>query len=190
MAHEPRDFQQDLAESLVAESHPTVRAALKACYPDLLKVHRAHQDNDLLGVDFVLERKCAHLTRCDVKIRKLDYGARRGAPLDVVVEISVGGRPGWAMKETMADSIMFVYMDSGRSIAFDAKGLRMATIANHRAWLQQYPRVGPSTNFGFGRSAVPSVAVAVPADVLQAAINDLQALCEPHGFESKPWWEY
>lgn len=179
MSRPPRDFHQDLANSLDDETHPAVLAALPACFPGLLRVHRAHPENDLLGVDLWLEFAGAYTRRLDIKARKTDFGLLCGGPIDCVLEISVGDRPGWAVKESKTDFYLFVCLDSGRAVAFAAADVRQALKVHRADWMKRFKNVRPATDFGNGRSAVSSLAIAVPADVLQAAIQQLGMLPEP-----------
>jgi hypothetical protein len=179
MSNTPRNFHQDLAASLAAEEHPAVLAAFATCFPDALKIHRAHPENDQLGVDAWVEYPGARMVRVDLKIRKTDFGLRTGGHVDCVLEISVGDRPGWAMKSSKTDVYMFVFLDSGRAVAFGAADVRQALKVHRADWMKRFKVVRPPTDFGNGRSAVSSLAIAVPADVLQAAIQQLGMLPEP-----------
>lgn len=167
-------FHKDLATSIEAESHPTVLQAISRCFPHALAVHRAHPQNDILGVDFWIEQRLGQMKACDVKIRTVDYGYRYGKPQDAVLETNYGDGYGWALKSNRTDVYLFVCTDTGRAAAFDAIKLRMALECNLHAWQTQYKMLTTYTASGKGQP-IPSRAIAVPVDVLQAAIDRLGA---------------
>lgn len=174
-------FGADYDASRRAEKHPAVIAALRDCFPAALQIHRAHQQNDQLGVDVWLEYPGARMCRVDLKIRKDDYGARRGAPMDVLLEISFGDQPGWAMKETKADAYLFVCTDTGRAAAFSAKCVRLAVERNLTDWSARFKTIETATSAFDGGAPIISKALIVPADVLTAACEQVRAALSDAG---------
>ena len=168
------DFHADLKAATAAEGHPAVLAAIRARFPNSLAVYRAHKENDLLGVDIWIEQKLGVITACDLKIRSIDYGAIRGRALDAVLEISYGNNDGWALKSGRTDAYLFVCLDTGRSAAFKADDLRAALTANLSIWRTQYKPIFTKTSSG--RGYIESEAIAVPVDVLAAAIKEGRSL--------------
>lgn len=167
------DFHRDLAASIDAESHPAVLAAIKRLFPHSLAVHRAHPENDMLGVDSWIEQKFGVMTAVDFKIRSVDYGARRGKPMDAALEISYGSSYGWATKigATPTDEYLFVCTDTGRAATFNAADLRTVTMQHLDEWKSKYKVLTTRTAAQYGGKAIESVAIAVPVDVLASAIR-------------------
>lgn len=163
------NFHADLRAATEAEGHPKVLAAIRECFPNALAVYRAHKENDILGVDIWIEQKLGVMAACDLKIRSVDYGAMRGKALDVVLEISFGGEPGWALKANRTDVYLFVCLDTGRAAAFKAIDLREVLAGNLHTWQTQYKPIVTKTASRSGY--VTSEALAVPVDVLATAIH-------------------
>jgi hypothetical protein len=168
------DFYNDFAASRQAENHPTVVAALRDAFPAALQVHRAHQQNDQLGVDVFLEYSGARMYRVDLKIRRIDYAARRGAQMDIVLELTFGDAPGWAMRTTKAEGYLFVCMDTGRSAAFAAEAVRLALEHNLPDWSSRFKVIETETKAFNGGPPIISKAIIVPSDVLTAACEEVR----------------
>jgi hypothetical protein len=168
------DFKRDLAAAMDAESNPLVQAAIRQWFPRCLAVHRAHKENDCLGVDVWVEQPLARMTAVDLKIRSIDYGARQSRPMDAALEISYGKAPGWAMKSTATDVYLFVCIDTGRSAAFHADRLRDALAFNLDEWRGRFKTLTTMTASYSGK-AVESKAICIPVDVLTAACQALGA---------------
>ncbi len=162
------DFRRDLAASMDAESNPLVLAAIRQWFPDCLKVHRAHKENDCLGIDVWVERPMAKMVGVDLKIRNVDFAWKQSQPMDVVLELSYGNRPGWAMKSTATQTYLFVCIDTGRSAAFDAGPMREALENNLDNWRRKYKMLTTRTG-SYAGGTVDSVAICIPCDVLEAA---------------------
>jgi hypothetical protein len=127
------DFHKDLAESHKATSSPLVWEAITRHFPDALNAHPCHLENDKRGADVIIELNGKKPVMVDLKTRKKDYAKRR-SDIDVVIELTYGNKAGWAAKDTLADYILFVCMDSGRSACFPAPELRQATARHSEAW--------------------------------------------------------
>lgn len=168
-------FGDDFAASRRAEKNPVVIAALRDCFPAALQVHRAHQQNDQVGVDVWLEYPGARMFSVDLKLRKTDYAARRGAPLDIVLEISFGDEPGWATKPTKAQGYLFVCLDTGRAAAFAAEAVRLALEQNLADWSSRFKTIETATSAFDGGAPIISKALIVPVDVLTAACEQVKA---------------
>lgn len=168
------NFKQDLFAAMDAENNPLVQAAIREWFPQCLAVHRAHKENDCLGVDLWVEQPMARMTAVDLKIRAVDYGAMRSRPMDAVLELSYGNAPGWAMKSTATDVYLFVCTDTGRSAAFKAARLRDALAFNFDEWRRRFKTLTTMTA-SYSGSAVESKAICVPVDVLAEACEALAA---------------
>lgn len=162
------DFRRDLAASMDAERNPLVLAAIRQWFPRHLAVHRAHKENDYLGVDVWIEQPMARMTAVDLKIRSVDYAAKKSQPMDVALEISYGSGPGWALKATATETYLFVCTDTGRSAAFDADRLREALEINLDSWRGRYRTLTTKTA-SYSGEPVESTAICIPANVLAAA---------------------
>ena len=163
------DFNSDFTASRQAEKNPVVIAALRDAFPGALAVHRAHQQNDQIGIDVWLEYPGARMAGVDLKIRRIDYAARRGAPMDVVLEISFGDQPGWATKPTKTDGYLFVCLDTGRAAAFNADVVRLALAYNLADWTGRFKVIETATTAVDGGDPIISMALIIPSDVLTAA---------------------
>jgi hypothetical protein len=162
------DFRRDLAASMDAERNPLVLAAIRQWFPRHLAVHRAHKENDYLGVDVWVEQPMARMTAVDLKIRSIDYAWKKSQPMDVALEINYGNGPGWAVKSTATDVYLFVCTDTGRSAAFDAGPMREALEINLDLWRGKYKMLTTWTG-SYAGEPVQSTALCVPSDVLEAA---------------------
>jgi hypothetical protein len=170
------DFSHDFTASRQAEGNPVVRAALRDAFPAALQVHRAHQQNDQLGIDVWLEYPGARMFGVDLKIRRTDYAARRGAPMDVVLELTFGDAPGWAMRPTKAEGYLFVALDTGRAAAFAADAVRRTLAHNLPDWSGRFQIIETSTEAFNGGAPITSRAIIVPSDVLTAACEQVKEL--------------
>jgi hypothetical protein len=168
-------FGADFDASRRAEKNPVVIAALRDCFPAALQVHRAHQQNDQLGIDVWIEYPGARMYSVDLKLRKTDYAARRGAPLDIVLEISFGDGPGWATKPTKAQGYLFVCLDTGRAAAFAAEAVCLALEQNLADWSSRFKIIETATEAFDGGAPIISKAIIVPVDVLTEACEKVRA---------------
>lgn len=168
------NFGDDFAASRNAENHPSVAAALRDCFPAALQVHRAHKQNDQLGIDVFLEYPGGRMYPIDYKIRRVDYAARRGAPMDILLEISFGDKPGWALKPTKAQGFLFVCLDTGRAAAFAAEAVRLALERNLPDWSSSFKTIDTATSAFDGGEPIISKALIVPADALTAACEQVR----------------
>lgn len=169
-------FGDDFDASRRAENHPTVIAAVRDAFPGALQVHRAHKQNDQLGIDVWLEYPGARMYGVDLKIRRIDYAARRGAPMDIVLELTFGDAPGWAMRPTKADGYLFVALDTGRAAAFAADALGLALLHNLPDWSGRFQIIETATEAFNGGAPITSRAIIVPSDVLTAACEQVKEL--------------
>ncbi len=124
-----RNFHDDLA---LSDRPDVVQSIIAACFrhwPELRSVWRAHPDNDILGIDYFLEFPNGQTERLDAKIRRRDFsltGDDRNACIELLANTTTG-KIGWSLDSTkLADWILFVYLDSGRSYAYNARQLRAA----------------------------------------------------------------
>lgn len=131
-----RDFNTDKAMSDQPAVVEAIKAACQVQWPDLLGIERAHQLNDLIGVDYWLEFQGGVKRTLDVKVRKDDYslpshGTRqdsRTACLELVSNTTTN-KAGWSLDPAkITDYVLFYYKESGAAIFYDARQLRAAVI--------------------------------------------------------------
>lgn len=126
-----RSFTDDLAMSERPEVVSAIKLACHRYWPELLGIHKAHLENDKLGVDFWLEFPNGRMEGLDAKIRRPDFslhGDDRIACLELLANTTTR-KTGWTIDPAKrSDWIMFHYIESGRSIFYNARELRAAVI--------------------------------------------------------------
>lgn len=127
-----RNFGVDLAMSDRPEIVAAITAACHSHFPELLSVHRAHKENDKLGVDYWLEFPNGKIETLDAKVRQDDYETRgddRTACLELIANTRTK-KPGWAVDQTKrTDWIMFFCAETRRSVFYNFRELRAAVVA-------------------------------------------------------------
>ena len=91
------DFIRDYKFSTTTAADALVR---KACYrlvPGCCGVTRATHSEDRRGIDYWVST-ARRRVGLDLKLRRDDYGARRGSSIDCVVELESHGTGGWLLK--------------------------------------------------------------------------------------------
>lgn len=166
------DFNKDLNTSRANTRHSVVARALREAFPRLLATHEAHPRNDRAGVDVWLELPGIQPQGCDLKIRSRDYGKQAGEAVHCVLELTDHDGPGWAVRNSLANWLLFVCLNSGRWARFAHADVVLACLRWRNDFLR-HPRCTPMETITKGRDGKPraSMAVAVPADVLQRAID-------------------
>jgi hypothetical protein len=168
------DFDQDFAFSVTGDAHALVRRACHRLIAGCRGVARATAADDRRGVDYwvITERGRIGL---DLKLRRQDYGALRGLPMDCVVELESHGTTGWLLKAGGAELILFATADTHRVALFPAVKLRTAVMLNLARWIRSGAAKEISTESTRGGSGWSSRAVVIPADLLEIAIDHLDA---------------
>jgi len=126
-----RNFHTDLAMSDHSDIERAIKAKSHTYFPEVLNVTKAHKENDKLGADYFLEFPNCKMETLDIKVRKEDYSLRgddRTACIELVANTTTN-KKGWVLDTTkQTDWIMFYYIETGRSVMYNARLLRAAVI--------------------------------------------------------------
>ncbi len=128
-------FNDDFRFSDTPAAYDLVIRACKAELPDCIGVKRASHAEDKAGVDFWAHMPDGSRIGIDLKLRRKDYGAQNGKPLDCVVELDCAGSHGWLNKAGGAELILFAASDTGRYFMVAANELRAAVITGLPRWI-------------------------------------------------------
>ena len=128
-------FNDDFRFSDTPAAYDLVIRACKAELPDCIGVKRASHAEDKAGVDFWAHMPDGSRIGVDLKLRRKDYGAQYGKPLDCVVELDCAGLHGWLNKAGGAELILFAASDTGRYFLVAANDLRVAVITGLPRWI-------------------------------------------------------
>lgn len=174
------DFDQDFAFSVTLDAHALVRRACHRLIPNCRGVARATAADDRRGVDYWISTDHGRIG-LDLKLRRQDYGARSGRPLDCVVELESHGTSGWLLKSGGADLILFATADTHRVALFQATQLRTAVVLNLSRWIACGMAREITTQSKRGNSGWSSRAVVIPSDLLEHAIESLSDVAANDG---------
>ena len=130
-----QSFTDDFRFSDTPAAYELVSMACKTDLPDCIGLKRASYAEDRAGVDFWAHMADGTRVGIDLKLRRKDYGARFGKPLDCVVELDCAGSHGWLNKSGGAALILFAASDTGRYFMVAADQLRMAVITGLSRWI-------------------------------------------------------
>lgn len=166
------DFDRDFCFSTTDAAHGLVRQACHRLVVNCRGVSRASPADDKRGVDYWVITPQGRLG-LDLKLRRDDYGARRGAAMDCVIELDSHGTGGWLLKANGADLILFATIDTRRVALFPTAKLRTAVLLNLSRWTGAGQVKEITTTSVRHQSVWTSRAVIVPADLLEAAIDAL-----------------
>lgn len=113
------DFDRDFTFSESDDAHALVRRACHRLVRDCMGVTRATPAEDRRGIDYwvITPRRRIGL---DLKLRRKDYGAKRGGAVDCVIELESHGTGGWLLKTGGAELILFANADTQRVALFEA----------------------------------------------------------------------
>ena len=128
-------FNEDFRFSDTPAAYDLVNRVCKAELPYCIGVKRASHFEDKAGVDFWAHMPDGSRIGIDLKLRRKDYGARYGKPLDCVVELDCAGSHGWLNKAGGAALILFAASDTGRYFMIAADELRAAVITGLPRWI-------------------------------------------------------
>lgn len=157
-------------------STPTADALVRrACYRLVIGccgVCRARPDDDRRGKDYWVSTARGRLS-LDLKLRRRDFGARRGGAVDCVIELDGYGASGWLLKAEGADLILFACIDTNRVALFEKVPLRTAVMLNLGRWLATGVAREITTDSHRNGRSWQSRAVIIDADTLADAIERL-----------------
>lgn len=130
------DFDEQFAAADAESVRERVDEFLRLRFPDALSIRRAGTANDRMGADFMIEFPHGQFRFVDVKMRLDDYKTR--GMNDIALEVwsnTERRKPGWALDESkLTDYFLFVWMDTGRIVMFDARALRAVTRKHLSHW--------------------------------------------------------
>ena len=167
------DFDDDFSFSTTSSADALVRKACHRLVCDCCGVTRATPAEDRRGVDYWVSTPHGRIG-LDLKLRRKDYGAARGGPLDCVIELDSHGTGGWLLKaEGGAGLILFACQDTQRVALFDAKQMRTAVLLNLSRWIADGRVRELTTESQRAGRLWTSRAIVVSADLLTQAIDRL-----------------
>jgi len=172
-------FNDDFRFSDTQAAYNLVIRACKAELSDCIGVKRASQAEDKAGVDFWAHMADGSRIGIDLKLRRKDFGAQYGKPLDCVVELDCAGSQGWLNKAGGAELILFAASDTGRYYMVAARDLRAAVITGLARWMaaglvHELRTVSQWDKGQVGRQW-ESKAVAISSDLIQRQIRALES---------------
>lgn len=127
-------FDDDKAFSESEENDRGIRIALMRKFPYCLGITKAHNKNDRLGADYILEFAHCQFRTVDVKTRRDDWTDRDEKKQVAIIEIVSNTKTsakGWSVDpEKITDWIMYFYPTTGRAWFYPADQLRAGVTAN------------------------------------------------------------
>ncbi len=166
------DFDIDFNFSTTVAADALVRRACHRLVIGCCGVTRATPAEDRRGTDYwvITDRGRIGL---DLKLRRRDYGAERGRPIDCVVELDGHGSSGWLTKPTAAALILFACIDTHRVALFDTRQLQVAVMHNLSRWIASGRAREIATDSTRHGCAWTNRAVIIDGELLTAAIDRL-----------------
>ena len=170
------DFDNDFNFSSSAAADALARRACHRLVPGCCGVTKATPAEDRRGTDYWV-RTASGRIGLDLKLRRKDYGAARGASLDCVIELDGRGSSGWLMKPTAAALILFACIDTGRVAMFDTRYLQTVVMQNLSRWVANGSAKELTTESHRDGRTWTNYAVIISGDLLASAIDRLQDRC-------------
>lgn len=167
------DFDMDFKFSASAAADALVRRACHRLVPGCCGVTRATPSEDRRGTDYWV-RTASGRIGLDLKLRRKDYGAARGASIDCVIELDGHGNSGWLTKPTVASLVLFGCIDTGRIAIFEAKKLQTVVMQNLGRWVANGNAKELTTESHRDGRAWKNYAVIISGDLLTSAIDRLE----------------
>jgi len=166
------DFDDDFNFSSSAAADALVRRACHRLVPGCCGVTRATPAEDRRGTDYWVRTAHGRIG-LDLKLRRRDYGAARGASIDCVIELDGHGSSGWLMKPTAAALILFACIDTSRVAMFDTKPLQTVIVQNLSRWIANGSAKELVTESRRDDRKWTNYAVIISGDLLTTAIDRL-----------------
>lgn len=167
------DFEKDFKFSASAAADALVRRACHRLVLGCCGVTRATPAEDRRGTDYWVRTDSGRIG-LDLKLRRKDYGAARGASIDCIVELDGQGSSGWLMKPTAATLILFACIDTGRVAMFEAKKLQTVVMQNLGRWIANGNAKELTTESQRDGRSWKNYAVIINGDLLTSAIDRLE----------------
>ena len=170
------DFTSDFNFSSSAAADALARRACHRLVPGCCGVTKATPAEDRRGTDYWVTTAGGRVG-LDLKLRRKDYGAARGASIDCVIELDGHGTSGWLMKPTAAALILFACIDTSRVALFYTKHLQTAVMQNLSRWIVNGSAKELKTESHRDGRTWTNYAVVVNGDLLARAIDRLHDGC-------------
>lgn len=159
------DFNKSLKFSHDQADAPFWLEVYREAFPTLASAVSVRDDGwaQRGGIDRVLTLCGGRTITVDEKIRKKDWP-------DILLEYWSDRdrkKPGWVNKDLACDFIAYAFLPSQTCYLLPTLTLRRAWLLNGRDWIKQYQPPVEAQNKGY-----VTVSVAVPRDVLLAALTD------------------
>ena len=167
------DFDKDFKFSESPDADALVRRACHRLVPGCCGVTRATPAEDRRGTDYWITTARGRIG-LDLKLRRKDYGAARGAAMDCVIELDGHGSSGWLMKPSAASLVMFACADTHRVAVFETRHVQTAVMQNLSRWIANRSATELTTDSGRNGRTWKNYAVIVSAELLTEAIDRLQ----------------
>lgn len=157
------NFAESLKRSNAEADSPIWNAIYKKAFPTLATAMCVRHDGwaQRGGIDRVITLSSGKTLYVDEKVRSVDYG-------DVLLEYWSNlerAIPGWIAKDLACDFIAYAVVPSQKCFLLPFHSLRLAWRNNKDRWVKDYKKVVADNG------SYTTVSVAVPEDVLLAAIN-------------------
>lgn len=164
------DFDNDFNFSSTSAADALARRACHRLVPGCCGVTRATPAEDRRGTDYWV-RTASGRIGLDLKLRRKDYGAARGAAIDCVIELDGHGNSGWLMKPTAAALILFACIDTSRVAMFETKMLQTVVMQNLSRWIANGSAKEFTTESSRNGRTWTNYAVIISGDLLTSAID-------------------
>lgn len=164
------DFDKDFDFSTSASADALVRRACHRLVPGCCGVTRSTPAEDRRGTDYWVRTANGRIG-LDLKLRRKDYGAARGASIDCIIELDGHGNSGWLMKPTAAALILFACIDTGRIAMFETKKVQTVVMQNLSRWIANGIAKEFTTESHRDGRTWKNYAVIISGDLLTSAID-------------------
>lgn len=166
------DFDNDFNFSSTPSADALVRRACHRFVIGCCGVVRASPAEDRRGTDYWITTAHGRIG-LDLKLRRKDYGAERGRPIDCVIELDGHGSSGWLMKPSAAELIMFACGDTHRVALFNTRDLQTVVVQHLSRWIANGSARDIATQSTRNGRTWTNRAVIVSGELLTAAIDRL-----------------
>jgi hypothetical protein len=166
------DFDADFKFSTTPSADALVRRACHRLITNCCGVTRASPAEDRAGVDYWIRTPSGRVG-LDLKLRREDFGAARGASIDCVIELDGQGSSGWLMKPTAAALILFACIDTNRAVMFETKKLQTVVVQNLSRWMANRSAKEFTNKTSRNGRTWANYAVIISGDLLMGTIDRL-----------------
>ena len=170
------DFTNDFKFAASAAADALARRACHRLVPGCCGVTKATPAEDRRGTDYWVITASGRIG-LDLKLRRKDYGAARGASIDCVIELDGHGTSGWLMKPTAAALILFACIDTSRVAIFNTRQLQIVVMQNLSRWIASGHAKELKTESHRAGRTWTNYAVIISGDLLASAIDRMYEDC-------------